>query len=488
MQESKRLGNWMRLWGGKNDVCSLASRAHRSLQLWQRIRLICGRYRQLGLDIYSRDGYLFAHLTALRQASQNSAIPRDLKDQLNASLHRCKNSQNEAIIELMKYDVEKSSSGWTFFWKSASLKKKYERFKSDLDELDKICQRLAFLQQFNSNLLRPDFFKLIHENDQHQPGQLLPISDIWVAAGNHAAPDARQSGDFVLEKKYVENDVQSLCNILRSASVDSASHAAQGILPCLGYRQPLYNDSAPPYRSFLQLIMVLPPEDTWQSLAYVLDTKTAPELSRRVDFTKALASAVTSVHSLGLVHKSIRSRAILLSTGKSDPACFPKLFLQDWTYVREQNGATSQNGAEGAWQRRLYEHPERQRSFNHFPETAYEPKHDIYSLGVVIMEILLWKPFVERCDHSNLTSELKVAGLYEDLALGLGESVIPQRYAGNSIKLTQSPVVIKEIWMQVAKRDLSGIDADLKDIVVKCLESQFVRAQEVLDALEKVKI
>jgi hypothetical protein len=114
---------------------------------------------------------------------------------------------------------------------------------------------------------------------------------------------------------------------------------------------------------------------------------------------KLLTQAVINLHSMNLVHKPIRSRAVLLvvntdpnNTNQTSPPAqepSPQLFLQDWTYVRSQTPATSQNGTSDAWQRLLYEHPERQRSRDHFPETDYQLKHEIYSLGVVFMEIFL---------------------------------------------------------------------------------------------------
>lgn len=410
-------------------------------------------------------------------------MPRILKDQLDSALKRCKDSQDVAIEELSKYDVDRVSSKWRFgVWGNSSLKKKYDRFKDDLDQLDKLCLRMSFVQQTSSNLLRPENFKLIYERSDHQPGALLPLSDIWVAAGNYEESDQRRHADFVLEKKYSEVDVTSLCNILRQNS------PSPGILPCLGYRQPLYNDTSPPYRSFLQLVMELPPITARQSLAHLLSTSAAPTLSARINLAKLLAQVVSNVHNMNLVHKSIRSRAILLIADQTDQSKSPRLFLQDWTFVRRQTAATSQNGTVDAWQRIIYEHPERQRSQDHYPETDYQPEHDIYSLGVVLMEIILWMPFVQPSDSSDLASELRVAKVYEDEALGLGEDVIPQRYAGDSQRLTKFPTVIRDVWLIIARRDVAAVNQDLGRIVLGCLEGQYASVQEVLGMLEKVKI
>ncbi|KAF2655091.1 hypothetical protein K491DRAFT_693238 [Lophiostoma macrostomum CBS 122681] len=442
-----------------------------------------GRYRQLGLAIHDKNSYLYAHLDALHMASRNSAIPPNLKDELDASLERCKQSQDRAIKELEKYDPSRTFAKWAYgFAGKDSLRKKYDRFESDLNQVEKLCFRMNLVQQNSSNLLRPDYFKLVHETAESQPGETLPISDIWVAAGNYSDTGTRHDGDYVVEKKYVENDVRSLCDILRRASVPTP-----GILPCLGYRQPLYNDQSPPYRSFLQLIMELPADTDRQSLAYRLDTEAAPTLPDRLALAKDLVSAVNNVHRLKLVHKSIRSRAILLTTDRKPESSY-HIFLQDWTYVRTQTAATSQNGGEDAWQTRIYQHPERQHTADQWPEVAYEPKHDIYSLGVVLMEILLWTPFVERCDSANLHAELRVATLYQDTVLGMGEEIMPSRYKGNSQKLTRFPMVIRDVWTSIARNDVTRVNAELGDVVVACLEGGYASAQEVLEALSRVDV
>ncbi|CAN9242434.1 unnamed protein product [Alternaria alternata] len=240
----------------------------------RKINEILGRYRQLGLDLHSKDSILFVHLDALRTASRNSSIPRALKDQLDDALHRCKGSQDIAIEELNKYDPERKRAIWTFgLWVSGNLRTKYERFKSDLEDLDGLCRNMSMVQQRSPHLLPPDYFKLIHESHEGPPGGLLPLSDIWVASGNYEEASGRHHGDVVLENKYSEVDITSLCEMLRRDS------SPAGILPCLGYRQPLYNDSSPPHRSFLQLVMELQPNTHRQSLAHKLFTEVEPPLS-----------------------------------------------------------------------------------------------------------------------------------------------------------------------------------------------------------------
>jgi hypothetical protein len=89
---------------------------------------------------------------------------------------------------------------------------------------------------------------------------------------------------------------------------------------------------------------------------------------------------------------------------------------------------------------------------------------------------------------TDIDSELRVATLYEETALGLGEDIIPQRYKGNNQKLTRYPEVIRDAWLIIAKRDLGAVNEELGRVVAGCLEGSYVPAQEVLKALEKVTV
>jgi serine/threonine protein kinase len=156
--------------------------------------------------------------------------------------------------------------------------------------------------------------------------------------------------------------------------------------------------------------------------------------------------------------------------------------------VRREIAATSYNGTSDAWQRRIYEHPDRQCSPDHFPETEYLPKHDIYSLGVVLMEIFLWVPFVRPNDPKNFLVGSKVATIYEETALSFGEEKLPRRFKGNDQKLTRFPNIVRDVWTKIAKTDVSVVDKELGQIVLKCLEGQYDSARQVLEALANVKM
>jgi hypothetical protein len=428
---------------------------------------------------------LWYRLEKLQQASRDCAIPAGFQQRLDSSQKRSEEALNKASEELSKVRADAMTGKLIYvFWGERRLKSKYTSFKSELDELDKICSQLYELQTGPAaSFLRPEFFKLIHETIENQPGEYLPLSDIWIANGNYQSSTGRVTGAFVLEKKYRENDIRFLCNKLMEYS------PSDGILKCLGYRQPPYNEQGPPNRPFFQVVMELPDEPR-SSLAHRIDCETPPPLDYRLDLSKKLSRAVCHVHDIGLVHKSIRPRAILLIGSPRTQHTNEQIYLQDWTYVRETTGATSQLGGDHSWQLLIYQHPDRQGRPGHYPEVAYDVKHDLYSLGVTFLELFLWTPFIERADRQTLDSPVKICQTFEARALALGEGNggVAARYAGNTEKLTSRPTVIRNVWADIASHELAAIDPAISQIVLSCVDGQFATAAEVLEALNEIHI
>jgi serine/threonine protein kinase len=374
-----------------------------------------------------------------------------------------------------------------------------------MDEVDKICAQIHRLQTTpSSTFLRPEYFKVKHEVLGTLSGELLADSDIREVDGNYSSRDQRVRGKFILESKTGENDVKFISRLLDKRELPA------GIPRCLGYRQPPYNDPAPPHQPIFELVFEAP-TSPYLSLATILTNEPMPAFDERVQLAKQVVKAVLNVHNLGLVHKAIRSRAILVANYNGQNTItilrqISSLYLLDWTYVREASAATSMSGGELSWPRMIYQHPERQGSPGHYPEKEYEAKHDIYSLGVVILEVLLWTPFITETTADpgttgiylpfissytiSSTGErvLSISDIFEQRALRLGESNggLPNSYAGDSVKLASRPNATRNVWKSLATEDLAQTNQEASGIVLKCLDGGFTSATEVLQAIELV--
>ena len=129
-----------------------------------------------------------------------------------------------------------------------------------------------------------------------------------------------------------------------------------------------------------------------RSLREILLTSERYPLDKSLALATQLSKSVMFVHNSSFVHKNIRPETILIllkeDPSRSDSIAVP--FLVGFEQFRPEDGATYMKG-DSAWEKDLYRHPTRQGLS---PEDNYRMQHDIYSLGVILLEIGLWESFI----------------------------------------------------------------------------------------------
>jgi hypothetical protein len=166
-------------------------------------------------------------------------------------------------------------------------------------------------------------------------------------------------------------------------------------------------------------------------------------LSERLRIGQQLARAVCYIHTLQFVHKNICPEAILSFEQGNAPLGL--VFLVGFEMFRNDGGHTYRRG-DSDWEKNIYRHPDRQGLS---PEKRHVMQHDIYSLGVCLLEIGLWTPLV---GGSNDSVEGSMSGLKLDQSKFL------------------SPDLIKETLVGRAKCELPSRMGDrYSDVVVNCL-------------------
>ncbi|KAI1371283.1 hypothetical protein F4677DRAFT_436023 [Hypoxylon crocopeplum] len=118
-------------------------------------------------------------------------------------------------------------------------------------------------------------------------------------------------------------------------------------------------------------------------------------LSDKFDIARQIARAVSYIHTFGFVHKNIRPETIL--TFRQPNTTAPSVFVAGFDKFRKEEGRTYRRGDDD-WEKNLYRHPSRQSSS---PEEEYVMQHDIYSLGVCLLEIGLYESFVSYDPEGN---------------------------------------------------------------------------------------
>lgn len=187
------------------------------------------------------------------------------------------------------------------------------------------------------------------------------------------------------------------------AALNYLDSTTTGLLRCLGF---YYNSIPSPH---FGLIYQLPidRDENFISFKALLDLrdphgrrmKLKYSLNERLEFARKLATAIFFVHSLGWVHKAIRSHNIVL-LGK-----YPPREQQDdgrgpmkWTLgspalVGFEIARTSEGDTDPGRRRRMpleigvYVHPDLQQPSAH---VRHSMCHDIYSLGVILLEVGIW--------------------------------------------------------------------------------------------------
>lgn len=120
-----------------------------------------------------------------------------------------------------------------------------------------------------------------------------------------------------------------------------------------------------------------------------LNTPTSTSATRRLEIARDLARSVGYVHTFGFVYKNVRPESVLIFDHANREGM--AAFLVGFENFRRDEGWTARRG-DDVPDKNLYRHPSRQ-GFN--PHDDYEMRHDIYSLGVCLLEIGLWSSFVD---------------------------------------------------------------------------------------------
>ncbi|KAK8017870.1 hypothetical protein PG993_014196 [Apiospora rasikravindrae] len=130
-------------------------------------------------------------------------------------------------------------------------------------------------------------------------------------------------------------------------------------------------------------------------------------LSQQIRIARDLANSVGFVHNFNFFHKSIHPESVLLFQNVDNTSM--STFLVGFECFRSADAGTLKKG-DADWHKNLYRHPTRQ-GVN--PETSYSMQHDIYSLGVCLLELGLatslvtYHPLDEKLESGPLLEEIQ---------------------------------------------------------------------------------
>ncbi|KAK5654582.1 hypothetical protein OQA88_7211 [Cercophora sp. LCS_1] len=193
-------------------------------------------------------------------------------------------------------------------------------------------------------------------------------------------------------------------------------------------------------------------------------------LTQAVDIARQLASAVSFIHTCEFVHKNIRPETILFFPDSEKPEGLGSPYMLGFDAFRNVNFQTLRKG-DTAWHRNLYRHPQRQGVR---ANDTYVMQHDVYSLGVCLLELGLWQSFVsykqdgEDLGESEQTPSEALTQLFEEF--NLNETGVEGRLAGASAKdeltrlaKTRLPLKLGDRYTEVVVTCLTCLDEENTD-------------------------
>lgn len=303
--------------------------------------------------------------------------------------------------------------------------------------------------------------KMLIDEDGIPSGTYKPIPHseavvMRIESGNTDIPTA-----LIEQRPYVEAETRKIRDI---ALILSRTDESMAILPCKGF---MTKPKAKPSR--FELVFPLPhgtsqPRTLRDMLLGEESRSGVPfSLTWRLKLGVRLATAIMYVHTSGLVHKNIRPENIILLKSHDegqdeDRAAKAKdggaLFLVGFEFARKDDEASARIGDE-IWWKNIYRHPERQGVH---PEKDFSMLHDIYSLGVILLEIALWRSMViQEIDH--ITKEVQFIVNRDAVKLN-------DKTSGR----LKSPEDIKKAFVDKTKNFVSLVFGDkYQDIVLMCL-------------------
>ena len=371
-----------------------------------------------------------------------------------------------------------------------AAKEGHERAVHTYKALDRIHKLREAVQSTLANTVPPT--KLLLDSDDNTLRRTpLPDSELYlVNQPSGSMPELKPS--LVEDRPYSDDTDTVAMNKIRRTVRDIASilHEADpgimGVLRCQGFRQEkkqnrfelhfMLPDSGQNPRSLRNLLR----DPTYRDVGPV------HPLNHRLDLAKRLASAVFFIHSADFVHKNIRPENIIIFESRlSDthpdtvkyhqfPRALGVPYLVGYDGIRKVDTVSDRARVDHP-ERGIYLSPERHRLKI---GDEFTMQHDVYSLGVVLFEIAIWK---DLTSHASSIGKMlwhdqgapKHYTIVRDNLIKLAKTYIP-RYLGQ--KYTDAVVTcltsLEQDWQTGGLEDQDGVIVGLAYVtqVLKRLE------------------
>ena len=184
--------------------------------------------------------------------------------------------------------------------------------------------------------------------------------------------------------------------------------------------------------------------------SWLLEGDAAHTLSDRFRMATQLAKSVGYVHNFGFIHKNVHPETVLIFEGPGSTIGF--ISLVGFGNFRDAEGGTLRSG-DSLWEKNIYRHPRRQ---GQKPKDDYIMQHDIYSLGVCLLELGLWESFVVYGGNSMVPSPSAALGFSNNGVESRDPFLIKDRLLSMTRELL--PRLMGTIYTEIVETCLTCLD------------------------------
>lgn len=263
----------------------------------------------------------------------------------------------------------------------------------------------------------------------------------------HGKPSNVPEKVLVEFKEYLQADVQVDSDEIISfnARTDRRVHQLASLLASAGSHDlrtlPLKGFIDQPDQQRHAFVFHFPP-DVGQaepiSLHSIIDSHDPSDrlsLSSRFKISQIVANSVGVFHAAGWVHKSIHSKSIVFFQHRTSTSlAVDSPYLVNFEYSRPESAMTLLR-SDNADELNLYLHPDRQMGG---ARIAFQKVHDLYALGVVLLEIAVWRTardiFKEASSHLEPGSKMTDRDRIQKLFIKVAQTSIPHRMGNSYLK------------------------------------------------------
>ncbi|KAI4130346.1 MAG: hypothetical protein LQ338_001781 [Usnochroma carphineum] len=278
--------------------------------------------------------------------------------------------------------------------------------------------------------------------------------------------------------KYVPQD-ENVRRVRELAALLQSSKPQEFCSPrCLGYFDDRDDAEQSEHDYRFGLVFEKPVDDLHPVSLHDLLKTPIPSLTERISLAHKISVCVLYLHAVNWLHKSLRSDSIIFfppSRSITEP------YLTGYEYARaDRPGETTTGGDVDEWTE-LYVHPNYQG-----PGTKglYRKTFDIYSLGIVLLEIAYWQP-IEKIMGLNMESQT----IFEDIKKIRERLLQPRSDVMEMVKANLGDRYFGAVKSCILGREAFGIGSKEDEVRVQVgakLQQGFTRL--VTDGLEGISL